>query len=289
MKIAVLSDIHGNLTAFNAVLNDINKLDIDKFIIAGDHIVDCPENNEVLEKIKKLNAYVIKGNREQYILDYHKGMHNEWSKYKQMAATVWTYNALDKDNIKYINELQEQLNISLPKMDTIRVVHGSPSGISQQLFKDKYPERIEKALKGIKESVLICGHTHESWSKVACNKLIVNPGSVGVPFNKNKFAEYAVLTWDENKWVVSHHQVEYDLKELEHEFFQSGLLKNCRAWSILTLQSIKEGKDITTDFIKYACNLAEESGFNNYKLVPNCIWDKAEDVWFGKMEVKIDL
>ncbi len=285
MKIAVLSDIHGNLTAFNAVLNDINMVDIDKFIIAGDQIVDCPENNEVLEKIKKLNAYVIKGNREQYILDYHKGMHNEWSKYEQMAATVWTYNNLDKDNIKHIDELPEQLNISLPKMDTIRVVHGSPFGISQQLFKDKYPERVEKSLKGIKESVLICGHTHKSWSKVAYNKLIVNPGSVGVPFNNNKFAEYAVLTWNDNKWLVSHHQVEYDLKELEHKFFQSGLLKNCRTWSMLTLQSIKEGKDVTIDFIKYAYNLAEESGFNNYKLVPNCIWDKAEEVWFGKMEV----
>lgn len=82
MKIAVLSDIHGNLTAFNAVLNDINKLDIDTFIIAGDHIVDCPQPNEVLEKIKSLNAYVIKGNREDYILNYHKGMCNEWNTHK---------------------------------------------------------------------------------------------------------------------------------------------------------------------------------------------------------------
>lgn len=282
MRLAVLSDIHGNLTAFNAVLNDINKLDIDKCIIAGDHIVDCPQPNEVLEKLKNLNAYVIKGNREEYVLNYNKGMHNEWNRHKQMAAAVWTSNVLHEDNTKYIAKLPEQLNISLPKMDTIRVVHGSPFDISEKLFPGKYPERIEKALKGIKESVLICGHTHQAWSKAAYNKLIVNPGSVGVPFNKNKFAEYAVLTWNDNKWVVSHHQVEYDLKELEQIFFESELFQKCSAWSRITLQSIKEGKDITMDFIEYAYKLAEENGFNNLKLVPNYIWDKAEEFWFEK-------
>lgn len=54
---------------------------------------------------------------------------------------------------------------------------------------------------------------------------------------------------------------------------------------MLTLKSIKGGKDVTIDFIKYAYNLAEESGFSNFKLVPNCIWDKAEEVWFARMEV----
>jgi putative phosphoesterase len=277
MKIAVLSDIHGNLIALNAVLSDINKLGINKFIIAGDHIIDCPHHNEVLEKVRNLNGYVIKGNREKYILNYHKGMHKEWIKHKQMEATVWTYNTMDEDNLKYIDQLPEQLNISLPQMDSIRIVHGSPFDISEPLFPDKHPERIESVLKGIKEPVLICGHTHESWSKVVHNKLIVNPGSIGVPFNKNKCAEYAILTWEDNQWIVSHHQVKYDLKELEQTFFESGLFLKCRIWSRLTLQSIKEGKDITTDFLKYAYELAEDNGFNNVKLVPNCIWDKAEE------------
>jgi len=282
MKIAILSDIHGNLTAFNVVLNDINKLGVDKFIIAGDHVVDCPQPNEVLEKIKNLDAYVIKGNREKYVLNYHKGIHKEWIKHKQMEATVWTHNAIDEDNMKYIDQLPEQLNISLPKMDSIRVVHGSPFDMREELFQDKYPERIERVLKGIKEDVLICGHTHESWSKMAYNKLIVNPGSVGLPINKNKFAEYAVLTWNYSKWVASHHQVEYNLKELEQVFFQSGLLKKCRAWSRVILQSIKEGSIMTPDFIEYAYELAEKNGFNNLKLIPNCMWDKAEELWFDK-------
>lgn len=281
MKIAVLSDIHGNLNAFNAVLKDINDLGISQYIIAGDHISDCPQPNEVLEIVKSLNAYVIRGNREEYVLNYHKGMHDEWSKYKQMASVVWTYNKLDECNIKYIDELPEQLSISFTHMDDIRIVHGSPFDTREELFPNKHPEKLEKALNGINESVLICGHTHEQWSKEINNKLIVNPGSVGVHFNKNKFAEYAVLTWNYSQWTVSHRQVEYDFKELEEEFLQSGLFQSNSAWSKITLQSMKEGENKVIDFIEYAYKLARKEGFVNSQLVPNCIWDKAEKNWFN--------
>jgi|GEM_PF-6130683 len=54
-------------------------------------------------------------------------------------------------------------------------------------------------------------------------------------FNKNKFAEYAVLTWNDNKWVASHHQVEYDLKGLEQMFFESGLFQSSRAWILTSI------------------------------------------------------
>ncbi|PJI09014.1 MULTISPECIES: metallophosphoesterase family protein [Clostridium] len=281
MKIAVLSDIHGNLTALNAVLKDIKKLGINKFIIAGDHIIDCPNPNEVLEKIKTLDAYIIKGNREEYLLDYYKGKHDEWNKYKQMGAILYTYNIISEDNMKYIDGLPEQLRISLPQMDDIRVVHGSPYRINEELFPDKHLERLEKTLKNLKEQVLICGHTHYAWSKEINNKLIVNPGSVGVPFNENKSAEYAVLTWSGAKWKVSHHQVKYDLKELQQLFLENKLFEKCQAWSRLTLQSIKEGRNVTIEFIRYAYKLAQNGGVSEPKFVPNSIWDMAEKLWFN--------
>lgn len=280
MKIAVLSDIHGNLPAFNAVLKDIKRMGVDKFIIAGDHIVDCPQPNEVLNIIKGLDAYVIRGNREEYILNYHKGFRNEWKTHKQMAATVWTYNVVDRDNLKYIEGLKPQLKISLPGTDEIRVVHGSAWNISEELYPDKHPERLERTVKSLKEPVLICGHTHHPWSRMVHGKLVINPGSVGVPFNKNSCAEYAVLTWVEGKWTVSHFQAEYDLKELEQLFIDKEMMEKCRAWSRLTLQSIKNGENITLDFIRYVYKLAEKNGFGRPKLVPDSIWDKAEELWF---------
>jgi hypothetical protein len=157
----------------------------------------------VLEIVKSLNAYVIKGNREEYILDYHKGMHDEWSK----------------------------------------EIH---------------------------------------------NKLIVNPGSVGVHFNKNKFAEYAVLTCKDSKWEVLHRQVEYDFKEVEESFLKSGLFQSNSAWSKITLQSMREGANKVLDFIEYAYKLARKEGFVSSQLVPNCIWDKAEKNWFNELYHEMD-
>ncbi|MDP4146489.1 MAG: metallophosphoesterase family protein [Bacillota bacterium] len=282
MQLAVLADIHGNLTALNAVLNDIKGLNVDKFIIAGDHIIDCPQNNEVLEKIRSLDAYVIQGNREKYIMEYHNELHDEWKEYKQMSAIVWTYNNLCADNLKYISKLPEQLSISLPKMDSIRVVHGSPFDISEKILPHEHAEKIEGFLNAIEESVLICGHTHEAWNKVVNNKLILNPGSVGVPFNENGFAEYAVLTWKEEHWTATHHQVEYNINQLKQLFFLSGLYENCETWCKLTLQSIKEGKDINMEFLKYAYDLAKKNGYSNSKLIPDCIWEKADEHWFKK-------
>lgn len=282
MRIAVLSDIHGNFTAFQAVTKDIKKKGIDKVIIAGDNIVDCTEPNEVLNNIKSMKAYVIKGNREQYILDYHNGKKNEWKDHKQMGIAIWTHNELTAENINYIEKLPEQLSISLAQMDDIRVVHGSPSNMSEELFPDKDIERLKKAISGIKESVLICGHTHESWSKKIDNKLVVNPGSVGVPFNEFKAAEYAILTWEDHRWIASHHKVKYNMKDLEQLFKKSEIMKECRAWSKLTLKSIEEGRNVTMDFIQYAYKLAEESGIRDLKLVPNFIWDEAEELWFSK-------
>lgn len=282
MKIAILSDIHGNLPAFNAVLKDVKKQGISKFIIAGDHTGGCPQHNEVLEKIKTLDAYVIKGNRDKHILNYHKGLKEEWINHKQMSSVLWTYNTMDKSNIEYIDELPEQLSVFLPKLDSIRVVHGSPFSISEELFQDRYIERLERALNSIEESILVCGHTHEPWSKEIYNKLVVNPGSVGVHFNKDKVAEYAALTWANNKWEVSHQQVQYDFKKLEQIFFESGLLKEARIWGILTLQSMEEGKDVTKDFLKLAYKLAEDNGVRDVKLIHNFIWEKAEKCWIEK-------
>ncbi|MDT8715122.1 metallophosphoesterase family protein [Clostridium sp. 19966] len=280
MRIAVLSDIHGNYSAFKAALKDIEKLGIDKYIIAGDQILDFPKPNEVLETIRGLDAYVIKGNRENYILDYHNGKCSEWKKYKQMSTVLWTYETLKEENLKYIGELPSQLKVNISGTDSIRVVHGSPLAISEELYPNKHLDRLEKACKAIEETVLICGHTHEAWVKEAFGKLILNPGSLGVPFNKNSAAEYAVLTWKENHWTASIRQIDYTLKDFEEAFNDTDIVEKCKTWCYLTLESIKAGRNVNIDFINQGHNMAEKEGIKICELVPNSIWDKVHQLWF---------
>ena len=88
--------------------------------------------------------------------------------------------------------MPEQISIDIPDVDTIRIVHGSPYRIDESLYQYQCKDRIVESVMGI-ENVLICGHTHIPWHENINNKLMINPGSVGVNFNEHLFAEYALL------------------------------------------------------------------------------------------------
>ena len=94
MKIAILSDIHANNIALEAVLEDTRHCCIDKLIFAGDYIGDGPQPNEVLTNLRKIDTFIIKGNKKQRILNYHKGKHLNWDNYCQMAPLIWSYKQL---------------------------------------------------------------------------------------------------------------------------------------------------------------------------------------------------
>ncbi len=152
MKIAVLADIHGNSQALKAVIEHANNFDIDKYIIAGDHISDCPSPNETLNIIQKLDSYVIKGNREDYILNEIKSIKNEWIGLKQMESVLWTKDSLTRDHINWIDELPETLHIKYKNTKAILLVHGSPDDQFEHLYPHKI-KRLTEVLKSIKEAI----------------------------------------------------------------------------------------------------------------------------------------
>ena len=94
MRIGVLADVHGNLTALQAIIRDLKKQGIDEYIIAGDLIADCAQPNEVLSFIQSLKATVIKGNREDYVLKFLNGEHEEWNQYEQITCYDILVNSL---------------------------------------------------------------------------------------------------------------------------------------------------------------------------------------------------
>jgi predicted phosphodiesterase len=118
----------------------------------------------------------------------------------------------------------------------------------EHLYPDKHPERVQKTLGCLEEPVLICGHTHEQWTKRYDKKLIVNPGSVGLHFNDNQCAEYALLKWQNNQWEVELKEVYYDLQKLENKFISSGMLEECTIWAKTIIMGIKCGRNISIEF-----------------------------------------
>jgi len=156
MKIAVLSDIHGNLTALNSVLLDIEKEKIDHIIVLGDIITDFPrDTKQTIETIRSVTNLVIKGNREIVINGIEDGQ-----KYKQFLTTYLTHKELSADDFKYINSLPEQITLKFNEDIIIRCVHGSPFSPFEHILENENDKNNE-TLKSISEKILLCGHTHK--------------------------------------------------------------------------------------------------------------------------------
>ena len=275
MRFAVMADIHGNLLALEAVLDDIENEAVDGIIIAGD-LSGGPEMVETIRRIRSLEAWVIRGNNEEYFFRYQNGTAPDaWRTTSQWAPMRWLYQQLDDEIFDYLRALPEQQVIPLDGKIAIRVVHGSPRSSSEQIHPDSDPSILHQALDQIDESVMVCGHTHLPWKRIYKEQLAVNPGAVCGPLNGFIGAQYALLTWHRQRWEVEHRAIPYDMQRLRASFYESGFLTEGGTFARALLYTIESGRNVAREFLIYARRLATEAGFQGFDAVPDVIWEQA--------------
>ncbi len=276
MKYGVIGDIHGNLYALKAIIRDLKKQGITKYFIAGDLIADCNYPNEVLDYIQTLDAVVIKGNREEYVLNYLDALCPEWDTLKQMSSVVWTAFQLTDENISYLRRLPMMAQVEVNET-LITIVHGSPFDLNEHLYPDHEQERLLEAIQLVQSDVLICAHSHRQWQKRVNETLVLNPGAAGVHFNAESGAEYAILQWTPEGWQVTHKLALYDIKAFKEDMFNSSLHELAPTWAKLIVQSIEEGFNANITFLRKI--------FKDYEIqgsISNEIWDKASLDWYNE-------
>src|SRR3990172_8888857 len=137
MRLAIFADIHGNLVALETALKEIEKDAVDGFIVAGD-MVAGPNPVEVIDWLRRLDALMIRGNNESYVLQFDSGdAPGWWYTAHQWSSTLWNYRRLDRETLDFLKDLPEQRTVSFAGVDPIRVVHGSPRDISELVYPDK--------------------------------------------------------------------------------------------------------------------------------------------------------
>lgn len=250
MKIAILSDIHGNEVALDAVIEDAKKNKVDTYIVAGDLITDFPASNEVVDKVHKLTPYVIKGNREAYLEQYLATKEsNRWKKL-QNRTLACIYESLTKENVEYIQNLKEQLSLNLEGL-TIRVVHGTLDGISKCMDMENQVQ-LEEETKKIEEQILIVGHTHVKASYIEVNgKIVINDGSVGLPRCSTN-AQYVILNYEAGKPEITAKEVPYDKEKLKEKIRQYVNLRDTYIWMNLSYYDVLHNEDIRMQFTNEA-------------------------------------
>jgi len=279
MRLAILSDIHGNLQALEAVLEALRGNAVDGFILAGD-FVGGPQVDDTFAQLRPLNPWIIKGNSDINLIQYDNGSAPEaWRNSKQFGMIRWTQRNISSSNLDYLKGLPEQVAVDIPGTAPIRVVHGSPRDPYESIFPDQSPEIFELALAQITETTCIFGHTHIPWIRERHEKLALNPGAVCGPLNGDVRAQYALLTWHKQAWHVEHQAVPYDLSRSRRAFEESGLLEEAGALAKAFLLSNETGQNVGDFFLKYAYRMASEAGYQDCQVVPDPIWDRAAETF----------
>ncbi len=282
MRLAILSDIHANLLAMEAVLADAEAHHVDGFAVAGDLITDGPDTVEVLKRVRSLQCPVIMGNREDYILRYRNGGKPAWDGSLQMAAVLWANKSIGDEDFCYISTLPEQVVVELDCGQSLRVVHGSPFSMYDLLKPHQDMAAVEKSALAVQEQVLVFGHNHIQWSGMVHGRLLLNPGSVGVHFNGECKAEYAILTCEDGRLSVELKRVPYNFAALERRLETSGLMAAAPVWTRITFESVKDGQNHNLHFLDDAHRVMREEGIPP-GLIPNHIWKRVAAKWWEKM------
>lgn len=210
MKIAVISDIHGNIYALTKVLEDIDNQQVDTIICLGDLVGYGPHPNEVIAMIRRRNIICLKGNYDASVVD--NGFTFIRDTTINSFSLPWTVEELRASNRYYLASLPE--NITLKFEDkTITFVHGSPRAINEYMLENK--SDLDEIMNNFKGDILVCAHTHIPYTKNFGNKILINDGSVGKPKIGRPNSTYVII--DLNKDT----NTKIEIKELSYDFHKT--------------------------------------------------------------------
>jgi predicted phosphodiesterase len=235
MKIAIISDIHGNLDAFRQVLEDIKASGVDTVVCLGDNVGYGPEPEQVIRQVRELNIPCVMGNHELAVLDSE---HLNWFNPAARISLQKTMTLLSEESFNYIRGMKSSLVIY-----ESRFVHGFPPDSMKIYLFQASKDTLDQTFKQMKERLCFVGHTHElnligfdgkisqyiSLGKETVihlhkdRKYIVNVGSVGQPRDSNNNAKYII--WNTTEDSLEIRFVSYDIAAVVRKIMAAGLPK----------------------------------------------------------------
>lgn len=220
MRVAILSDIHGNQIALEAVLRDLKRQpDIDHLVVAGDLCLNGPRPCQALDAVRELKCPVIMGNTDSDIVTGNP------VKEGKKKIVDWTREQIKSKGIDYLASLPFSHLIPNSEGSDLFVVHANPHNLKDHIYPDASDSTLEQFLGELEPTIgaLAFGHYHVAYTRRWRNLLLVDVGSCGLPRDKDLRAAYAILTWQDNVWQTEHRRVEYDVKAVVKQMENSGM------------------------------------------------------------------
>jgi putative phosphoesterase len=221
VRIAVISDIHANLPALEAVLADIERQAVAQVFCAGDLVGQGPHPNQVVSRIRKAGIPSILGNQEIEVRTLARRARPDPKRHM-----LWTIAVLKRRNREYLLGLPVDRELEIQGVG-IRLVHGSPHGT----FDTMHPSLTSQTLRAWfptgepRPEVLVGGHTHVPFVRTMEGMVIVNAGTVGRPFDGDPRASWALLDLEKGHVRARIRRVEYPVAETVRAMKRLGMQK----------------------------------------------------------------
>ena len=221
MRIALVSDIHGNWVAFEAVLRDIEKQRIDSLVCLGDLATLGPQPLPVIAKLKSLDCPCVLGNHDAALFDADNA--HKFQIAPSLVPTVqWTAQQLTAQDFDFLRSFQPTIEIALAPDTNLLCFHGSPQSYTDMILATTPADELDRMLEPHSAQIFAGGHTHVQMLRQSKGRLVINAGSVGSPFRQSfvpntqpellPWAEYAILESSDGITSVDLRRIPFDIK-----------------------------------------------------------------------------
>ena len=225
MKIAVLSDIHANLHALQAVWEDLERRRPDAVYCLGDLVGYGAFPNEVISFLREREIPTVMGNYDEGVgfdlADCGCIFRDPFLSRLGDFSLRWSRDETSTDHKRFLQSLPIQIREE-GRRPRLLFVHGSPRKVNEYLYEDRPQATFERIAKLAGSDVLLFGHTHLPYQKKVAETLFINAGSVGKPKDGDPRAGYVMLLLRRHPGV-EYHRVAYDVKSASRAIRESGL------------------------------------------------------------------
>ncbi|MHC5083041.1 MAG: YfcE family phosphodiesterase [Planctomycetota bacterium] len=225
--IAILSDVHGNLPALEAVIAHATKQNVTTFWNLGDFLGYGPFANEVVKTLFSMCDKQVIGNYDLKVMKFPK-KEAKWRKSKQaekFIAFEWAWRKLSEKNLKRLAKVPIQQRVTIGNLEVL-LTHGGPAAVDEPIS-PKTPRRRLKELASMTHAdIILCGHTHEPFSTTVEEVTFLNPGSVGRPEGEDPRASYVILEMYDKTFTIRFQKVQYDIERMSRAIHAAGLPDN---------------------------------------------------------------
>ncbi len=217
VRVAFISDVHSNLEALEAVLDDVGNL---KVFCAGDIVGYGASPNEVVRILRGVGATCVLGNHDRAALDGDAGEFNP----RAAVAAMWTSRQLTDESREFLGALPTRVT-TLVGGKTVYMTHGSPDDPMWEYVRPStHSDLFDYYLEKVHADVMALGHTHLAFQwRSESGGVVFNPGSVGQPRNGDRRAAFAILSVEGEDVLVEPRLVEYDVERAAKKIIESGL------------------------------------------------------------------